>query len=206
VLLRDGIDAVLLVAVPELSESDMFQFIGTRVEVIGLAREVPNELNNCALPGQPPVDCEDWNLPLLPAREGRLDMPRNSVTFWAYSDATPLRKPGEAGTQSGVLGAIVSNPGRFDGETVTVIGQYRGANLFGDLPEATRRKDSDWVIAIGEHALWITGKKPQGKGWRLSLDERSDARWWIEVTGEVEIKNETPYMKAKSLVLRRSGP
>ena len=57
---------------------------------------------------------------------------------------------------------------------VTVRGQFRGENLFGDLPSASRRRSADWVIKDDVFAVWVTGKKPKGPGW--SLDAGPEAR------------------------------
>jgi len=35
--------------------------------------------------------------------------------------------------------------------------------------------------------VWVTGKKPRGKGWSLELDYEPDGRFWLEVTGEVVV-------------------
>jgi hypothetical protein len=205
-LLKDGVDQVLLIPTPELSGSDMLQFFGKRVEVVGLAREIPSKRKNCGMAGGPPVDCYDPGLPLLPERGTRFDLPENSVTFWAYSDATPLTKPKSERSTASLLQKVAANPQPFLGKPITVLGRYRGGNMFDDLPADTRCRKSDWVIAHGEAAIWVTGKKPQGKGWRLSLDEESDSRFWIEVTGKVEEKNGSTCLEAKTLLLKRSGP
>jgi len=68
-----------------------------------------------------------------------------------------------------------------------VLGQFRGHNLFGDLPERLWGRDDDWVLRSGEGAVWVTGKKPRGKGWSLELDYEPDGRFWLEVTGEVVV-------------------
>ena len=61
----------------------------------------------------------------------------------------------------------MTKPGKLDGRKVRVRGQFRGNNLFGDLPSASRRKSSDWVIKDDLFAAWVSGKKPQGSGWKL---------------------------------------
>jgi hypothetical protein len=97
---------------------------------------------------------------------------------------------------------VVADPSRFEDSDVTLVGRYRGANLFDDLPATTRLEEDDWVIADGDAALWVTGKPPRGDGWRLSLSDESESRWWIEVRGRIEVRDGIPYLQAKQLRLR----
>jgi hypothetical protein len=200
--LVDSVDAVLLIPVNDLDPRDVDRLVGMPVEIVGVAREIPERQGTClhAMQIVPDSVCLDWNLPALPDHAGHLDWPRNSVTFWSVSDARPLdRRPGAG---SGLdLSDVVHQPDRFKGKTVTVVGQFRGANLFGDLEAATRQDASDWVIADGGAAIWVTGKAPRGSGWGLSPDSRSDGRWWVAVTGEVQRRGGAVYIRAKSLAL-----
>jgi hypothetical protein len=151
--------------------------------------------------------CKDWMLPALPSRGSRTDWPLNSVTFWSLGDATPLKGAGGRGAGAAVTpSAILEAPERRGNAAVTVIGRFRGANLFGDLPETTRREASDWVIADDGAALWVTGKAPRGRGWNLALDSKDESRWWIEVTGRLEVRGGVAYLRARELTLRRSPP
>jgi hypothetical protein len=81
--------------------------------------------------------------------------------------------------------ALSLEPWKFDGETVTVVGNFRGRNLFGDLPDAPRRSRYDFVLRGAEGAVWITGLRPRGRGFDLDVDRRIDTNRWVEVTGTV---------------------
>jgi hypothetical protein len=204
--LTDSVDAVLLIPVEDLDPNEVSRLGGLPVEIIGVARELPERQGTCSLRGQqvPESVCRDWTLPALPDRAGHVDWPRNSVTFWSIADARPLERtrPGSGALE---LAAVLQEPERFKGKAVTVVGQFRGANLFGDLPVSTRQDPSDWVIADGGAAVWVTGKAPRGSGWGLSPDSRSDARWWIEVTGEVQRRGGAVFIRARRLALVRQA-
>ena len=68
---------------------------------------------------------------------------------------------------------------------VHVAGQFRGQNLFGDLPSASRQRSADWVLKEDVFAVWVTGKKPTGPGWSLDAGLKRDTGKWLQVTGRV---------------------
>ena len=68
---------------------------------------------------------------------------------------------------------------------MTVIGNFRGRNLFGDLPDAPNKSRYDFVIRNTEGAVWVTGVRPRGRGFDLDVDRRVDTNRWVEVTGHV---------------------
>jgi hypothetical protein len=202
--LREGGDAVLLIPVVELRLPELSSLIGRRVEVLGAARRLPERQDRVPchdVQAAPESWCEDPELPPLPDRGGHPTWPRNSVTFWGIIDATPGARA-EANREASALQAVVADPSRFEDSDVTLVGRFRGANLFGDLPTTTRLDEADWVIADGDAALWVTGKPPRGDGWRLSLRDESESRWWIEVRGRIEVRDGIPYLQAKQLRLR----
>jgi hypothetical protein len=201
-LLREGTDEVLLVPADEIDESRVLELMSLPVEVEGVARELPEKQGSC-LPGKLQSKCEDPLLPPLPDRMRRHDWPRGSITYWSISDATPV-KPLELWepSQHSTLVRLAAAPEQFEQQKVTVLGQFCGTNLYGDLPAESRREESDWVIREGDSAIWITGKDPKGKGWRLDVRSESESRWWIEVTGEVESRNGIAYLKARTLALK----
>lgn len=82
--------------------------------------------------------------------------------------------------------ALALEPWKFDdGQPVTVSGQFRGRNLFGDLPDAPKRSRYDFVLKVADAAVWVTGLRPRGKGFDLNVDARVDTSRWVEVTGVV---------------------
>jgi hypothetical protein len=68
---------------------------------------------------------------------------------------------------------------------VTVVGNFRGRNLFGDLPGAPGKSRYDFVLRGSEGAVWVTGLRPRGRGFDLDVDRRVDSDRWLEVRGMV---------------------
>jgi hypothetical protein len=81
--------------------------------------------------------------------------------------------------------ALALEPWKFDGQTVTVTGNFRGRNLFGDVPDAPGKSRYDFVLRGAEGAIWVTGLRPRGKGFDLDVDRRTDTGQWLQVTGTV---------------------
>ena len=81
--------------------------------------------------------------------------------------------------------ALALEPWRYEGQKVTVVGNFRGRNLFGDLPGAPGKSRYDFVIRGAEGAIWVTGMRPRGRGFDLDVDRRVDADRWLEVSGTV---------------------
>jgi hypothetical protein len=95
----------------------------------------------------------------------------------SVSEAEPAVRPS--------VRAIALEPWKFEGQKVTLIGNFRGRNLFGDLPEAPGKSRYDFVLAGAEGAVWITGSRPRGNGFDLDVERRRDTNRWLEVTGTV---------------------
>jgi Big-like domain-containing protein len=79
-------------------------------------------------------------------------------------------------------------PERYVDQHVTVKGQFRGRNLFGDLPQAPADGNGsrDFVIRSADAAVWVTGKQPKGRGFSFDVTSRLDTQRWIEVSGTVK--------------------
>ena len=50
-------------------------------------------------------------------------------------------------------------------------------------------------------AVWVVGKKPQGKGWSLDSTSRSEAVRWVQVTGTLDRKGSVTRLKATEVAL-----
>jgi hypothetical protein len=118
-----------------------------------------------------------------------------SITFWRY-DGPPDPRQGPIKSKTQSLEGLVVNVGRHDGETVRVVGKFRGRNLYGDLPARSERNSADWVIKDDLFAVWITGKRPKGPGWELDAGLKRDTGKWIEVVGRVESRGGVTYVRA----------
>jgi Big-like domain-containing protein len=119
------------------------------------------------------------------------------IQFWAFvgpEDEGDPKKPISA--RDVTLESLVTTPGRRDGETVRVVGKFRGRNLYGDLPGASQQKGADWVIKDDMFAVWVTGRKPKGAGWELDATLKRDTGKWIEVVGRPETRRGVTYLRA----------
>lgn len=83
------------------------------------------------------------------------------------------------------LRALAMEPARFEGQQVTIIGQFRGRNLYGELPEAPAKGKYEFVLRSGDAALWVIGVQPKGKGFNFDPSKRIDTGRWVSVQGTV---------------------
>ena len=202
--LRDQGAEVLILATRD-AHDEVRRLVGREVEVVGLVREVPFRQSRCGPGGQYPESyCDDPDLPPLPDLEpDKTHWPHMSITIWGITDLTPppgsQRKKREYKTFT--LESLVMNPGRHDGETLRVIGQFRGKNLYGDLPVRSQRTSVDWVIKDDAFAVWVTGKRPKGEGFQLDPELKRDTGRWMEVVGRVETRNGITYLRAIQVAL-----
>lgn len=113
----------------------------------------------------------------------------------------PEERKGDLKAPEVRLEALLSPPGKRDGQLVRVVGKFRGHNLYGDLPSKSQRRSADWVIKDDVYAVWVTGKKPKGTGWELDAGLRRDTGKWIEVIGVPETMGGVTYLKAERVAL-----
>jgi hypothetical protein len=88
------------------------------------------------------------------------------------------------------LRAIVLDPSRYVGQNVTIVGQFYGRNLTGDLPDSPGQSRYDFVMRAADASLWVTNVRPKGKDakgrdFEFSLDARLDTGKWLQVSGTV---------------------
>ena len=69
------------------------------------------------------------------------------------------------------LRALAMEPARFDGQKVTITGQFRGRNLFGDLPEAPAQNRFQFVLRSGDAAVWVMGLQSKGKTFNFDPEQ-----------------------------------
>jgi hypothetical protein len=122
------------------------------------------------------------------------------ATYDGAKDSERWPRPGEelllsitgtAGTPlatSASVRALTLQPWRFDGQKVTIVGQFRGRNLFGDLPSAPGKSRYDFVLRSADAAVWVTDLRPRGRGFDLSVDARVDTGRWLQVSGVVALE------------------
>ena len=81
--------------------------------------------------------------------------------------------------------ALALEPWKFEGQRVTLVGQFSGRNLLGDQPAAPAKGRYDFVLRSADAAIWVTGLRPRTRGVELSVDARVDTGRWVQVTGTV---------------------
>lgn len=98
------------------------------------------------------------------------------------SGTTP---PPAAEASAPPLRTVAMEPARFEGRRVTVLGQFRGRNLYGDLPEAPAPAKWQFVLRSTDAALWVMGLQPKGKTFNFDPAKRIDSGRWVRVQGTV---------------------
>lgn len=124
------------------------------------------------------------------------------IVFWGFTgpdERDPKERKGPVADVS--LESLLANPGKNDGKTVRVYGQFRGRNLYGDLPAKSQASSDDFVIKDDLFAVWISGKKPKGSGWALDASLKRDTGKWMEVVGRPETRGGVVYIRASELKL-----
>jgi len=190
-LLRSRHSNVELLFIPGygLLHDDLKQLLGTELSVRGVVRMLRGG-------GESVYDPQSPELPPLPASSP--DLPRVSITVLTLSMSS---RPRESVDGQNFAKQVLANPAQFAGKTVSILGQFRGRNLFGDLMPETRRKPGDWVLKDGEVALWVTEKPPKGKGFTLDPDYKGDTERWVEVEGKPEVVDGVLYLRASRVTL-----
>jgi Bacterial Ig-like domain len=99
------------------------------------------------------------------------------------------------------LRAVAMDPARFDGQRITIVGQFRGRNLFGDLPEAPAQNRYQFVLRSGDAALWVMGLQSRGKGFNFDPGRRLDSGRWVQVQGTVRSAKGLTWLDGTSIEL-----
>ena len=98
------------------------------------------------------------------------------------------------------LRGLALEPWKYEGQSVSVTGQFGGRNLFGDVPAAPAKDKYDFVLRNTEGAVWVTGLRPKGKGFDLNVDARVDTSRWLQVSGLVKRDRGLVLLEAKNIV------
>lgn len=168
---------------------------GTQIVLRGGERALPVILNDVTTPAGP-VEVRGQVIDV-----GRLEPGDARVATYAQGrDFDPWPRPGEelvlsvtnvvaapaAATPS--VRALALQPWRFEGQKVAIVGQFRGRNLFGDLPSAPGKSRYDFVLRSADAAVWVTDLRPRGRDFELSVDARVDTGRWLQVSGTVALE------------------
>ena len=95
------------------------------------------------------------------------------------STLSPTRPP------EATVRTIALEPEDYEGERVTIMGRFRGRNLYGDLPEAPGKSRWDFVLQSADGAIWVTGIEPRSHDFQLDVSARVDTGRWLKVTGVI---------------------
>jgi hypothetical protein len=99
---------------------------------------------------------------------------------------------------------LALEPERYVDQEVTVIGRFRGRNLYGDLADAPGKTRWDFVLQSADAAIWVTGRRPRGDGFDLNVDNRVDTGRWLEVAGLVKV--ERGLVRLEATAIRAAQP
>ena len=108
-------------------------------------------------------------------------------------------------TNVATLRNIALGPRQFDLHGVTITGRFRGKNLYGDMPEAPEESRWDFVLRSADASVWVVGIEPKGDNFSLDVLARADTNRWLEVTGQVRVKENMTLIEAGSLKLAEPG-
>lgn len=100
--------------------------------------------------------------------------------------------------------ALALEPWKFEGQTITVSGNFRGRNLFGDLPDTPGKSRYDFVLRGAEGAIWVTGLRPRGRGFELDVDRRVDSDRWVQITGKLAHDRGLVRLEATQIALSKA--
>lgn len=97
--------------------------------------------------------------------------------------------------------AVALAPQRYVDQRIVLIGQFRGRNLFGDLPESPTSERWDFVVRAADAAVWVTGVRPRGKGFAFETTRRVDTGRWVRVAGVMKHARGLVWMESASIEL-----
>jgi hypothetical protein len=98
---------------------------------------------------------------------------------------------------------VALDPGRYAESEVTVVGRFRGKNLYGDMPEAAGKGRYDFVLQSADASIWVTGRRPKGDGFDLNVENRIDTGRWLEVAGVVKEERGMAVIEATAIRVGR---
>jgi Bacterial Ig-like domain len=165
--------------------------------------------------GQPPQRALELRGTLLDI--GRLEPDDSRLSLYGlgpviqalYADRRPPRETlfalvgatwvNDEATDPPTIRSIVLHPETFEGRTVTLRGRFRAQNLFGDLPAWPKENEWDFVLKSADGVIWVTGKRPRGKGFDLDPGTRRSAGTWLQATGPVRVVDGLPRLEAREI-------
>ncbi len=132
------------------------------------------------------------------AYQDRWPKPGEELMLVLGSTAPP---PGAIDVTSPPLRALAMEPAKFDGQKVTITGQFRGRNLFGDLPEAPAQNRFQFVLRSSDAAVWVMGVQAKGRTFNFDPGKRIDTGRWVKVQGTVRTAKGLTWLDGTSIEL-----
>jgi Bacterial Ig-like domain len=99
------------------------------------------------------------------------------------------------------LRELMVHPDPYYDQLVSVIGKFRGDNVYGDLPMRTKKTPRDFIIKVADVAIWVTGRTPRGEGFELNPERRRDTGKWLRVIGVPWTEDGVVYLRARKIEL-----
>jgi hypothetical protein len=125
------------------------------------------------------------------------DGPNHEVVFWEYLGPQTAAAMAEARTVT--IRDLVEREAELAGQTVRVVGMFRGHDVDRSLPPSRPR--GAWAIKSGRHAIWVTGHKPSGRGFTLHPELEADTHKWLEVVGRLDVQDGVGRLHASAVAL-----
>lgn len=120
--------------------------------------------------------------------------------------ANAVPPPGAADVSAPPLRSVAMEPARFENQKVAVVGQFRGRNLFGDLPEAPVQNRHSFVLRSSDAAIWVMGLQPKGRDFSFDPSRRLDSGRWVKVQGTVRTARGLTWLEGASIELAPEPP
>ena len=143
-------------------------------------------------PDDPRLNSRNLDAALGPVEERRLK-PGDAFCLIVRSaiEASPPAAP--------TVRTVVLDPARYLDQRVTLTGQFRGRNLYGDVPQAPGVSRWDFVVRLADASVWVTGIRPRGKDLDLDPGARVDTGRWVEVSGVVRFQKGLTWIEANQV-------
>ncbi len=131
----------------------------------------------------------------------RWPRPGEELMLVVASTASP---PGATEISTPPLRTLAMEPEKYAGRPVTIVGQFRGRNLFGDLPEAPLGHKWQFVLRSTDAAVWVMGLQPKGKTFNFDPNRRIDSGRWVRVAGTVRTAKGLTWLEGTSIALAQA--
>ncbi len=106
----------------------------------------------------------------------------------------------EAGSVPAVdIGELTAEPDPWLSHRIEIVGKFRGNNLYGDLSIRDKKTPRDFVLKTATDAIWVTGMRPAGQGFRLDPKRRRDTNKWLRVFGRPWLADGKVYLRAERI-------